>query len=171
MPNIILIGFMASGKSTLGKKLASKLAYTFVDTDALVEQLTGKSVSEIFEQDGEAVFREKEREVLQHLAHIENHVIATGGGLPCFFDNMERLNEMGVTVYLKASPNNITQRLLTAKKPRPLVAKKTEAELLLFVTDLLQEREKFYEQAKIILVGKEQRIPAVYERLQMEIKA
>lgn len=169
MPNIVLIGFMASGKTTLGKKLASRLGYTFVDTDTLVEQLTGKTVAMLFEQDGEAYFRAREREVLESLKALERYVIATGGGLPCFEDNMSLLNQIGLTIYLKTSPKSITQRLLVAKKPRPLAQGKNEEELLLFVSDLLKNREQYYSQAKVTLVGKAQHLREVLDFLRVRL--
>ena len=116
---IFLIGFMGSGKSSTGKKLANLLHFDFFDTDTEIERITGKTISQIFATDGEDFFREKEREIIAELSQKDNVVVSTGGGTPCFFDNMQLMNQTGLTIYLHANPKMLKQRLITNKKQRP----------------------------------------------------
>jgi shikimate kinase len=165
MQNIVLIGFMASGKSTLGKKLAKKLNFEFIDSDKEIEKLHGKSISEIFSEFGESAFREMENKFIHSLQEKKNFVLSTGGGLPCFFDNILLLNELGQTFYLKLSSKELTKRILNAKNERPLAKGKSREELFDFVNNLLSEREKFYFQATKTLIGREQNIKFIIENL------
>jgi shikimate kinase len=146
---IFLIGYMGSGKSTIGKKLARQLQCDFIDLDTVIETLEEMKISELFDQVGETGFREKEQAALQQLMRKENVVIATGGGAPCFFYNMERMNANGITVYLKMEPGVLVNRLQNAKTERPLIANKSENELKAFVAESLTEREPFYAQAHL----------------------
>ena len=148
--NIILIGFMGCGKSTLGKKLAKQLNYEFVDMDNEIEKLQNKIVSEIFEQEGEAFFRLKEHELLKSYLGSNNKLISTGGGAPCFHDNMKVINELGVSVYIKLSPNALLSRLKGERSNRPLVNSLSEEELFDFIDQRLKEREVDYNKASII---------------------
>lgn len=148
---IILLGFMGVGKTSIGKKLSKQLNWKFVDTDKLIEKKIGLPISEIFNQLGEDFFREQEREILNEIASLENVVVSVGGGLPCFFDNMDRLNEIGTTVYLKLEPEYIVQRLLESKIKRPLIEGMTPIELQSFIEKKLMEREVFYELAHLLI--------------------
>lgn len=141
---------MGSGKSTLGKWIAKHLNYTFVDMDELIEKEQNATITEIFASKGEAEFRLIEQATLTQLANLHNVVIATGGGTPCFFDNAQRLNELGVTIYLKLTPLVLVGRLKGAIHTRPILAGKSEKELLDFITQKLAEREPFYNKAKVI---------------------
>lgn len=162
---IILIGFMGCGKSTLGKKLANKMNVQFLDSDKEIEKSVGFSVSEIFEKHGEDYFRKLEHEFLLKLKKEEKFVLSTGGGMPCFNDNIKLLKEIGDTIYLKLSPNELTRRLLAAKTKRPLVEQKSPEELLTFVSNKLEERNHFYLQASFILNGKEQNVKHILDLL------
>jgi shikimate kinase len=156
---------MASGKTTLGKKLAQKLNFEFIDSDHEIEKQTGKKISEIFSEQGENAFRELENQFVKSLIGKTNIVLSTGGGLPCFHDNISLINNLGQSFYLKLSPMELTKRILNAKTIRPLAQGKTPEELLLFVENLLSQREKFYAQAQHTLSGKEQNVKFILENL------
>lgn len=150
--NIFLIGFMGAGKSTVGRLLAAKLNYKFVDLDFLIEEFLKKKIPEIFEEDGESFFREQEKQMLMKVIANNKQVIATGGGTPCFFDNLAKMNESGVTIYLKFSSDILTQRLVSdTQNQRPLLKNKSEKELFDFISKKIEEREFFYGQSKFII--------------------
>jgi len=150
---IYLVGYMGCGKSTIGRKLAELLKISFVDLDKYIEERYFKSVPAIFAEEGEKGFREKERIALQEVSQFENVVVGTGGGAPCFFDNMELMNENGITVYIAPDTDVLAARLLKSKTERPLIAGKSREELILFIEDALLRRAPFYEKAKIIIRG------------------
>jgi shikimate kinase len=151
MNRIFLIGYMGSGKTTVGKLLAEKLGYSFVDMDAHIEEKYFKSVSEIFSQLGEQEFRILEKKCLHEVAEFESVVISTGGGAPCFFDNMDFMNVHGLTVYLKLSAKELTNRLEHSRDgKRPLLAGKKGEDLVQFISEGLSKREPFYNQATLI---------------------
>lgn len=154
---IYLIGYMASGKSSLGRRLARKLEYPFFDLDLALEEESGKGIRDMFVEDGEPAFREMEREMLHRLSNNARAVIATGGGTPCFFDNMDFMNETGVSVYLKMSPQSLVHRLENARTARPLIEGKQGEVLADFVRRTLKEREVFYQRAHIIIKGESAR--------------
>lgn len=147
---IFLIGMMGSGKTTLGRQLAEELGYTFLDLDACIEQQAGQSVTDIFAQQGQERFRELERQALEEVAaKYSAAVVATGGGTPCFFDNMAYMNRHGETVFLNTPISEITTRLLaTNLATRPLLSGKSEAEIKAFLTQTFAQRQRFYSQAK-----------------------
>lgn len=147
---------MGCGKSTLGKKLANRLEIPFVDADKEIEAHFQKSIGEIFAEHGESYFREIEQEYIQALDLREEFVLATGGGMPCYGENMEHLNLLGTTVYLERSAKELAHRLINAKSQRPLIASLNEDELLGFIEDKLAEREEYYKMANIILSREEQ---------------
>lgn len=149
--HIYLIGFMAVGKTTFGKKLARALAMPFIDTDKLIEHQTNKTIEQLFEELGENEFRKLEADVLRNLPAHKPHVVATGGGLPCYYNNMLFMNNTGLTVYLNAEPSFIYSRLVRAKKPRPLVKGFKGDELLQFITNKLAQRAAFYTQSVLTL--------------------
>ena len=147
--NIALIGFMGTGKTAVGKVLAEKLDKQFIELDALIEQRAGKTIPEIFQQDGEIAFRELEIEATRDAAEKENTVIACGGGVVLNQINIERLRRKSVIVYLTASPEAIMERTSSDKNERPLlVAEDKAAE----VGRLLKFRQPFYERAADITV-------------------
>ncbi|WP_437921707.1 shikimate kinase [Sphingobacterium sp. LRF_L2] len=146
---IFLVGFMGSGKTTLGKKLANHLQRKFVDLDHLIVERVGMTIPEYFVQFGEAKFRELERNVLQEQIH-KNIVVSTGGGSPCYFDNMEWILTNGLAVYLYLTPKALYARLHqsnVAKRPA-LQGLQGEA-LLQFIEQKLSEREPFYQRAHL----------------------
>lgn len=154
MNKIFLTGYMGSGKSTVGKKLAAKLSYDFIDLDKLIEVEYQQSIPEIFATKGEKEFRAMEHNALKKLLEQSNIVVACGGGTPCYYNNMELMNNNGTTVYLKMSADALVSRLFHAKDKRPLIENKTEAELHTFVNRQLEKREDVYHQAQYIVKGK-----------------
>lgn len=158
---VILVGYMGSGKTTLGKRVANKLGVPFIDSDNEIETHFGKSISEIFVEFGESHFREIESEYIDALDLRDDFVLATGGGMPCFSDNMDRLNEIGTTFYLQRSPKELAHRLINAKSKRPLVEGMQEEELLQFIEDTLIKREDYYNKAHITLSRSEQKPEAI----------
>ena len=149
---IFLVGFMGSGKTTLGRPLATRLNYDFIDLDRAIETGEGRTISEIFATDGEAHFRALERKYLEEvIAQHKKAVISTGGGTPCFNENMPFMNAHGVTVYLKIAPRMLANRLLAAKVRRPLVEGKSPEELLRYIEETLTERETYYGQANVVV--------------------
>lgn len=150
MERIFLIGFMGSGKSTIGKKLATKLGYDFIDMDAYIEQQEGRVISDIFKSDGEVYFRSLEQNALKILCTREKVVISTGGGTPCFFDNIEVMNKAGYSIYLKLEAEKIIGRLKNGTAKRPLIADLSAIDLEREVRERLRVREPFYNKAKLI---------------------
>ena len=150
---VYIIGFMGSGKSTTGKKLASLLDWHFADLDRSIEKYSGKTISEIFSQDGEIYFRNVESEVLKSLKSQTYTVISTGGGTPCFGDNMDFMLETGLTLYLKLTPGQLKCRVSHSKGERPLIKGLTNDGLLHFIEDKLAFREKWYNRAEITVEG------------------
>ena len=153
MNKVYLVGFMGSGKTTLGKKLARRLGYSFYDTDKAFEHRYKTSIDLFFTKYGENLFRELEYKLLLETFSLENTVIATGGGTPCFFDSMELINRLGISVYIELTPEAIFDRLIKAKKRRPLLIHKTADEIKTFIETTLGEREQFYRLAKITFNG------------------
>ena len=150
---IFLIGFMGSGKSTLGAQLARRLDYQFMDMDQLIEETAELSIPEIFQDHGEVVFRKWEHDILLELCSRDKLVISTGGGAPCHSQNMDLMNANGCTIYLNLTPLALQNRLIQSRTERPLIKGKTDAELFDFITTLLEKREKFYKQASHIVDG------------------
>jgi len=153
MELIFFIGFMGCGKTTWSRKLAAHLGYDFIDLDHLLEEQAGMTIAEYFSTHSEDSFRILESEVLKQTPYTQNTVVSTGGGLPCFFDNMEWMNAHGKTVYIKLSPKTLVDRLERSKNKRPLLREKQGEELLAFITERLAEREVFYLQASYIANG------------------
>lgn len=150
MTRIILIGYMGAGKTTIGKALARQLNVDFCDLDWFIEERYHRTIQQIFDEKGEAGFREIERNMLHEVAEFENIIISCGGGTPCFFDNIEFMNSKAKTVYLKASPETLFQHLKMGKNERPLLKDKSDEELMQFITSSLAKREPFYSKANYI---------------------
>lgn len=148
---IYLIGYMGSGKSMVGKGLAQKLGLTFIDMDHYIEERNFRTVPQIFAEDGEAGFRKLEQKALHELSEFDDVVIATGGGAPCFFDNMEVIKRTGRSVYLNGTPRIIAERLKQSKIERPLIKGKTDQELVDFIHGTLTKRSAWYQQADVII--------------------
>ena len=162
---IFLIGFMGCGKSTLGRSLASELNLTFIDLDSFLEEKHFKTIPQIFAEEGEESFRRKERNVLEEVCGFDDVILATGGGAPCFFDNMELMNESGFCVFLDVDIRSLVSRLIHAKIERPLIKGKSPEELHKFIEGLLTKRRPFYEKARYILKGSEINAAQVIELL------
>ena len=152
---IFLIGFMGSGKSHTGRALAQKMNYPFFDLDEYIEEKCSMTIPQIFGQKGEDFFRIEERKCLRDFGVLGNAIIATGGGTPCFFDNMDWMNENGTTVFLKTPKEILAQRLQAEKTNRPLIANLKDEEILDFVNRKLTERSAFYEKASVIFEEEE----------------
>ena len=151
MTRIILIGYMGAGKTTVGKALSKELGIIFYDLDWYIESRMRKTVSEIFAERGEEGFRKIEYNMLHEVAEFEDVIISCGGGTPCFFDNMDYLNQQGQVVYLKAEPEVLYKHLLMAKVERPLLKGKSEEELLKFIKEQIEKRESYYTKARYTL--------------------
>lgn len=142
---------MGSGKSTVGHGLARSLNLQFIDLDDYIEERNFKTIPEIFATQGEDGFREAEQKALHEVSEFENVVVATGGGAPCFFDNMELINKTGLSVYLNGTPRILAERLLHSKTERPLIKGKSEEELVEFIHETLDKRNQWYMQANVII--------------------
>ncbi len=166
---IVLIGYMASGKSTVGKELSSKLYVPFIDLDDYIEEGEGKSVSKIFEEDGEIYFRRKEHEYLKQLLNSEaDFVLSLGGGTPCYAGNMDLvLNSTAVSIYLKASLKTLYNRLQKQKETRPLVASISDEKLSEFIAKHLFERRFYYEKANFNLTIDDKKVSEIVAELRI----
>ncbi|MBE7691008.1 shikimate kinase [Tenacibaculum piscium] len=148
---IILLGYMGCGKSTIGRLIASKKNFSFIDLDNYIEEKENKTVAEIFETKGEIYFRKKEDLYLKEILNLKQEIVlALGGGTPCYGNNMEYIlnDKTAKTVYLKTSINTIVARLINEKSQRPLVARLKQEELHEFVAKHLFERSYFYNQSE-----------------------
>ncbi len=145
--NLALIGFMGTGKSSVGQLVASLLHFGFLDTDELIESAVGKSIGEIFAQQGEAAFREYERQIVQRLSEQAKTVVATGGGLPAHADNLASLKSHALVVCLWASPEKIWERV-RHQTHRPLL---NEPDPQAKIRQLLAVRAPFYRQADVLI--------------------
>ena len=152
---IYLIGYMGAGKTTVGRMLADKLGWHFVDLDAAFYHIHGYTPAEYIRQFDIEDFRRKEKYVVEDLAdriRFEKEIYATGGGYPCWEDNMDCLRELGTSIYLRWKPEHLAKRLmLTDLTDRPVLQGRTEKELLEFIAPQLQAREPFYQRANHIL--------------------
>jgi shikimate kinase len=150
--NIFLVGMPSSGKSTLGKQLASQLGYTYVDMDEVLIQNEGRSISQIFQESGENYFRAIERDLLLHFGPNQSLVISTGGGAPCFYDNMAFIKANGISIYLDVKPDILFERIhQSAKNDRPLIDKSDNEKLRLSLDEKYKNRYQFYSKADIII--------------------
>lgn len=156
MNRFFLTGYMGCGKSTIGKMLASTLGFAFIDLDTYIETKYHKTIAQIFAENGEDKFREIEHKHLLQVAEFENTVIATGGGAPCFFDNMEFMNSCGITVYIKLTAEQLAVRLEASPGGiRPLLSNRKGDELIQFIKEGLVRRESYYFQSQYIIDGTE----------------
>lgn len=150
---VFLIGYMGSGKTTIGRYVAKDLGWRFIDMDDYVESRIGCTISDYFARHGEAAFRKAEAEAVRCLVKEEKAVIATGGGSPCFEGNMDVMRRGGLTIYIEVSPANLAGRLMTARAKRPILANKTDEELEAFIAAQLKAREPFYRRAAMVVDG------------------
>lgn len=150
MQRIFLTGYMGAGKTTLGRDLSDFLGLSFIDLDVFIEERFHKTIRQIFAERGEEAFRELERRMLHEVAEFEDIVVSTGGGTPCFFDNMSFMNSCGQTVYLRVSIDELAARLEMARQTRPVLQNRTGEALKAFIRESLESRLPFYEQARFI---------------------
>ena len=153
MTRIFLIGYMGAGKTTLGKALARALGVPFIDLDWYIEERFHKSIPQLFAERGEEGFRTLERNMLHEAGEFENVVISTGGGTPCFFDNMDYMNAQGATVFLDVPTDVLFRRLQGATQQRPILQGKTDEELRDFISQALAGRMPHYTRAHYRLDG------------------
>ena len=145
---VIIIGYMGAGKTTLGKALSKELGIPFYDLDWYIESRMRRTVEQIFAENGEEGFRKIEYNMLHEVAEFEDVIISCGGGTPCFFDNMDYLNQQGETIYLKATPEVLLGHLKMGKVVRPLLKGKSQEEMKTFIEEQLEKREPFYNKAR-----------------------
>lgn len=157
---IYLIGFMACGKSKVGKRLAKELNLDFIDLDDQIEMDAEKSITDIFEREGEKVFRKMEQTALKQTAG-KRAIVALGGGTVCYFDNMNFVKENGTSIYLNVSKEKLYGRLRRNKNSRPLVRDLSDEELKQFVDYKLKERERFYLKADFDLSEEQQSVNSI----------
>jgi len=150
---VFLVGFMGSGKSTIGRYISSDMKWRFIDMDDYFEKKHQCTIKEFFAKHGEDQFRVAENEVVRELTSLENVVIATGGGAPCYYDNMDIMNAAGLTIYIDVQPSDLANRLKKAKANRPLLADKSDDELLQYIESKLAERESHYRKAHMVVDG------------------
>lgn len=166
MRRIILIGYMGSGKTTVGKALSKDTGMMFYDLDWYIESRMRKTVAQIFAEKGEEGFRKIEHNMLHEVAEFENVIISCGGGTPCFFDNIDYINQQGEVVYLKATPEVLYRHLLMGKVERPLIKNKTPEELIAYITEQVAKREEFYNKARYTL---DVSLMDNYEKIQLSV--
>ncbi len=167
---IFLLGFMGSGKSTTGKKLASHLKWSFIDLDKMIENMTGMKIRDIFSEKGEAFFRQTESEALQRMESESNAVISTGGGTPCFGNNMDFMIRTGLTVYIRLTPATLKSRLADSSDHRPLLKDIDKEDLEEYIAGKLSDREKWYSRAEVIVDGDNTDFSALYSSVKKLIK-
>lgn len=149
---ISLIGYMGSGKSHISKILSEKLNFRRIDLDKAIAEDEGMSIPEIFQKKGEIYFRKREKEILEGILDAgEDNVLSLGGGTPVYFDNIDRINEKSVSIFLRSGVGTLTERLLKQKSKRPLIARIQDEELPEFISKHLFERNPYYSKAKMIV--------------------
>lgn len=167
---IILLGYMASGKSTIGKFLSARMFVPFIDLDNYIEEQEGKSISDIFKQEGEIYFRLKEHQYLKELlAKEKDFILSLGGGTPCYANNMEVIleNKQATSIYLKASIKTLVERLQQNRSKRPVIANCNDEQLTEFIAKHLFERQFFYNKANKKLIIDNKTIEEVATELQI----
>ncbi len=162
---VFLIGFMGCGKSTKAKQLANRLACPVIDLDAVIVAQEEKTIAEYFAANGEAAFRQLESDTLKNYPYPEICVVATGGGLPCFFDNMDWMNAHGKTIYLQMEPAQLVSRLHNRQK-RPLIKDMDDQQLLAFIEHKLAERDQYYTQAQLVVNAFDLDVEVLVSRLE-----
>lgn len=173
MKRIIIIGYMGSGKTTVGHALSQELGLPFYDLDWYIETRMHCTVKQIFDEKGEEGFRKIEHSLLHEVAEFENVIISCGGGTPCFFDNIDYINRQGETVYLKCTTDVLYKHLKMGKTVRPLLLNKTPDEVKTFIEAQLKQREPFYEKAKHIvdvsLMDNKEKIKVTVDAIRSEL--
>lgn len=154
---------MGCGKSFLSKRLAEEMNLSLIDLDKYIEEKNFMSVPDIFEKFGEDEFRKREQNALLEVTKVNDVIVATGGGAPCFFDNIDVMNQTGLTLYINTPEDVIVDRLINSRHKRPLVDGKSREELIDFVSKKIKEREAFYTQAKAFINPLEQSMEEIIE--------
>ena len=139
---------MGSGKTTLGRRLARITGLDFIDLDKYIEERHCRTVRQLFSDEGEEVFRRYERKALEEVSEFDNVLVSTGGGAPCFFDNMDLMNRTGITLFLDMPQEVLAARLIQSRNERPLIKDKSPEELRKFISESLAARRPFYEMAR-----------------------
>lgn len=155
-----------SGKTTVGKKLAQKLQYSFLDTDKLIERELGTTINELFQTKGELFFRQMEKQLLLHYPFPEKTVISTGGGMPCEQENLSILKKSGLIIYLKQTPQILCHRIMHSQQTRPAMHGKNKEQQLKYLMETLHKRQPFYEQADYIITSSKDCIKTLAQILQ-----
>lgn len=169
MKNIYLIGFMGAGKSAIGPLLAEKIGYKFVDADSIIEEEAEKSIPEIFKQKGQKHFRDLESKVIHKLARLERLVVALGGGAPIRYENRAIIKK-GISIYLQVEPAVILERT-SSSSDRPLLAGLKDQQRLGRIEKMLNEREKYYQEADIVVNNGKRPIEEVVEEINRKVKS
>lgn len=167
MDRIYIVGYMGAGKTTAARRLAKRMGWEVVDTDALFEEKYKISVNDFFNKYDEPLYRKLESEVLKATESLDHVVVSTGGGTACFFDNMDWMNQHGLTVFLRISPQAAVDRVIHSRHKRPLVEGKSEEELTEFVNQHYASRLPFYEQANIIVKSEDLDLDALIRQIQI----
>lgn len=168
---IYLTGYMLSGKTTIGHKLAVRLGYHWLDLDQMIETTFHTTIPIFFSRYGEQAFRKIEQKLLHSTADLDNTVISTGGGTPCHFDNMQWINRHGKSVYFDVAPDTILRRAAQSRKTRPILAGMTPEERSLHVRQQLEQRMPYYRQAQIIFPADNPDLADLVNRLEHLLKA
>lgn len=162
---IYIVGYMGAGKTTAAKRLANRLGWEVVDTDAMFEEKYRISVDDFFQKYDEDLYRKLESEILKSTEKLENTVVSTGGGTACYFDNMDWMNLHGLTVFMRISPEAAVDRVLHSHHKRPLARGKSETELMEYVNWHYASRMPFYEKAIITVKSENLDMEALLERV------
>lgn len=172
MKPIFILGYMCSGKSTVGRKLATQIGLQYIDLDSFIQDRFRKTVSDMFANEGEDVFRIRESKMLAELADFEDIVLAVGGGTPCFFDNMQLMNEKGTTIFINLAAEGLSKRVKKASKKRPLLQNiQSDDELLNKINEHLQERMRYYSMANYTVdIADDEPIDSVIDKIKLIIK-
>ena len=172
MAKVVLVGYMGSGKSSVGKLLGLQLGIPFYDLDAVIEDIEQLSISDLFEKKGELYFRKSENKILKQILHKdESFVLSLGGGTPCYYNNHELLLQDGiVSFYLKATSAKLVERLQVEKESRPLVASLNKDELLDFVNKHLFDRSYYYHQVNHVVAIDEKSVDQLVDEIVQQLR-
>lgn len=160
---IYLVGYMGAGKSTIGRQLAAQIGFTGIDLDELFEQTYKVTIIDFFKKYDETLFRQLERKLLTDTFALENHVISTGGGTACFFDNMKVMKDHGLTVYVNMHPKSLFVRLKHSKRLRPRTSGLEDNQLMQTIENDLLVRNDFYQMAHLQIKGEDIRVSELVE--------
>ncbi|OUS02582.1 shikimate kinase [Flavobacteriales bacterium 33_180_T64] len=169
---LFLIGYMGSGKSIIGKKLAEILKYDHQDFDDYIEEREKSTISSIFKTKGEIYFRKTEHKYLNEIVKLQNTVVALGGGTPCYGDNMKKIldSENSLSIYLKATIPTLSSRLFDEKAKRPLISHiSSKEELNEFIGKHIFERAPFYEQALVSIKTDDKSVDEIVEQIMVQL--